>query len=139
MEKITIEQLIKSVPYSIRFEILKKQLNDIYDLELRFFELMKTRGVDFYAEYAFQRLELLKRYDNTFNNDCIYTKMQIFLNTIEKAELPNDMLIELYQWAKKRRNELELKDNLFNLFDEYIFEAYKYKELNEEINGRMVL
>lgn len=139
MEKITIDQLIKSIPYSIRFEILKKQLEDTYNLEVRFLELMKKRGVDFYAEYAFERLELLKRYDTTFNNDCIYLKMQTFANTIEKSELPNDMLIELYQWAKKRRKELGLKDNLFNLFDEYIFEAYKYKELNEEINGRMVL
>ena len=139
MENIKIEQLIKSVPYSIRFEILKKQLNDIYDLESKFLKLMKKRGVNFYDEYSYHRLELLEKYDSPISNDCIYTIMQIFLKTIEKAELPNDMLTELYQWAKKRRNELGLKDNLFNLFDEYIFEAYKYKELNEEINGRMVL
>ena len=139
MEKLTIDQLIKSVPHSIRFEILKKQLNDIYDLEVGFFKSMKRRGVNFYDEYSYHRLELLESYDSPISNDCIYTKTQTFLKTIEKAELPNDMLIELYQWAKKRRNEWGLKDNLFNLFDEYIFEAYKYKELNEELNGRMVL
>ena len=139
MEKLTIEQLIKSVPYSVRFEILKKQLNDIYDLESKFLKSMEKRGVNFYDEYEYHRLELLDKYDGLFSDECIYTKTQTFLKTVEKAELPNDMLIELYQWGKKRRIELGLKDNLFNLFDEYIFEAYKYKELNEEMNGRMVL
>ena len=139
MEKLTIDQLIKSVPYSIRFEILKKQLNDIYDLEVKFFESMKRFGVDFYAESAYERHRLCNQYDSTIHSDSINRQMQTFVKTTEKSELPNDMLTELYQWAKKRRNELGLKDNLFNLFDDYIFEAYKYKELNEEINGRMVL
>jgi len=139
MEKLTIDQLIKSVPYSIRFEILKKQLNDIYDLEVGFFVNMKKFGVDFYSIGTYSKEQLCEKYDLKRSADNIYVKTQTFVKTTEKSELPNDMLTELYQWAKKRRNELGLKDNLFNLFDDYIFEAYKYKELNEEINGRMVL
>lgn len=139
MKKITIDELMKTFPYSIRFEIVKKRLESIFDLEYKFFEIMKKRGVDFYALDARERYELCLNYENHYNADSIYQKMKSFAELMEKAELPNDMLIELYQWAKKRRIELGLKDNLFNLFDEYIFEAYKYKELNEEINGRMVL
>ena len=139
MPKITIDQLIKSVPYSVRFEILKKQLNDIYDNEVKFFKNMKRFGVDFYAESAYDRMILSDKYDSTRTNDSIWIKTQTFVKTIENSDLPNDMLIDLYEWAKKRRNELGLKDNLFNLFDEYIDEAYKYEELNKELNGRMVL
>ena len=139
MATIIIDELIKSVPYSVRFEIIKKQLNDIYDRETKFLENMKRFGVNFYAETTYDRRQLCDKYDSTISSDSIFRKMQTFVKTIENSELPDDMLTELYKWAKKRRIELGLKDNLFNLFDEYIYESYKYKELNEELNGRMVL
>ena len=60
-----------------------------------------------------------------------------FLKTIATADLPDQMLISLYQWEKEERKKMGLEDNLFNLFDLHIKNSSSYKVLNDEINSRM--
>lgn len=137
MKKIGIEDLIKSVPYSIRMELLKKQLTGIYIKEANMLENIKASDKDFYNVGYYSQDELCNRY--TIGASNVFDSIDTFLKTLEKAELPDDMMLELYQWAKNNRKSMNLRDNLFNLFEGYINRYRDYEALNEELNGRKTL
>ena len=137
MRQFIMEQLITAIPYSIRMELLKQQLIEIYTYEAKIMDTLKRNGVDFYNVGSWTQNDIISQYSYDF--DRIYEQSNKFIVAIKNANLPDEMIVELYQWAKNKRNEMNLRDNLFNLFEGCIQHYRIYEHLNEELNGRKVL
>ena len=139
MHSFTIEELIKSVPYSVRFELLKKQLTDVYKKESDLKRMICNLNEIDENEFSFTKdsIKIIVIENYNFYHKNIQEMTDKFLKTIATADLPDQMLISLYQWEKEERKKMGLEDNLFNLFDLHIKNSSSYKVLNDEINSRM--
>lgn len=120
--------LIKLMPYSIRIELLKKQLIRVYQKEKMFMKYKKTLSKE----------EKINYYTKEFNN--LDSEIKDFIDLLKEANLPNEELTELYIFAKQARITLELEDNLFNINKEFLYNYKKeHDEINEEMKKRIML
>jgi len=120
--------LINLMPYSIRIELLKRQLIRVYQKEKIYIEYKNTLSNE----------EKINYYTNEFTS--LNNEIKDFIDLLKAANLPNEELTELYIFAKQARIELELEDNLFNINKEFLYNYKKeHDEINEEMKKRIML
>ncbi len=117
MYSFNLYHLINIVPNNIKFELLKQELIKVYMKELAY-----IKSTDF------------NRRDGAV---CMAT--QGLIDLIKQAELPDEILKDLYIFAKEARKELGLRDNLFNIYESVLDNPQQYEKINEQINSKKKL
>lgn len=129
-------ELIRLIPMSIKVDILKEELNFLYNMEVKADEIIKKHRTSLQTYMRDNSYVMVL--DRAFLNEFIEK-----YNTVGKMsayfDISEDRKKELYYWAKCRRKELGLKDNIFNIYEGFIGTKNRHEKLNEEINKRKSL
>lgn len=127
-------ELLDILPNVVKIEIIKVEFDKIYSKEISFrkfsFDAVKNAiaSVNSDAEY------ILCREIANYKGNII-----VLIGLINKCKLTEEDMLDIYRWAKKRRKELGLSDNLFNIYPEFIKKENLYDNINEEINKQKIL
>ena len=118
-------ELFRLLPEKIKLEVLKEECLKVYKKEMELEEDMVKCGYKSYTMLWFDHSldtpihELEESYRN-------------LLQMIDIFQLSEEGKTTIYYWAKIKRKELKLNDNLFNIFPILLHD--KYENINEQIN-----
>lgn len=111
---INLYKMLDIVPLSVKLEIVKEELLKLYNSEKKLVENGKFID-DFFVN------ELESQYND-------------FLDLVNYINFDDELKCELYIWAKTKRKELNLEDNIFNVSSFSIEEEDRFDNANEIIN-----
>lgn len=123
-------ETFEMLPEKIKLEILKEEFLKTYNKEVQLEKTIINHGYeknDYINSLFFGRDEALKILNSNLTES--YKDLFYLLNTFKLSE---EGKTQIYYWAKTKRKELELNDNLFNIFP-YIL-SDKYEKINEQIS-----
>ena len=129
--KMTVSELSVFLPNSIKLEIIKEKLIELYKREDEYKKIINRNKE--YLDTTSDYYEINK-YKNILISD--YKEL---IELLKKFNLPDEIITKLYIWAKQERTSSGLDDNIYNVFDDGILFKDKYKELNEKINSKQIL
>ena len=112
-ETLEFYELIKLIPISVKLEIIKEGILNLYKKEL---EISKKS----YIEELYY-INIIEGYREV-------------IDLVKKFNFQNEEIGKLYMWAKTTRKELGLEDNIYNVYDDIIPFKHKYHEANDNIN-----
>ena len=124
--------IYKVLPETIKLEILKEDLIKIYKKEKELEESIINFGYDksdYTEAFFYGRNETLTLSRSELSD--LYNELNNLLVVLDLSETAK---LEIYKWAKLLRKELELNDNLFNVFPEFLLYEHTYEKINEKIN-----